>query len=102
MRIVRRDGAAVRLYTRKGNNWTTKLPPIVAVAEQIKAKSFTIDGEAVVLASTLVRIGFINGLSGFVTLEADGELQTTTLDIEGGRITTIYVVRYPDKLRHLH
>src|ERR1700738_3548199 len=45
--------------------------------------------------STLVRIGFINGLPGFVTLEADGELQTTTLDIEGGRITAIYVGRHP-------
>ncbi len=41
-------------------------------------------------------------LPGFVTLEADGELQTTTLDIEDGRITAIYVVRNPDKLRHLH
>jgi hypothetical protein len=47
--------------------------------------------------SKLVRTGFINGLPGFRTLEADGELQTTTLDIEDGRITAIYVVRNPDK-----
>lgn len=52
--------------------------------------------------STLVRAGFINGLPGIVTLEADGELQTTALDIEDGKITAIYVVRNPDKLRHLH
>ncbi len=52
--------------------------------------------------SKLVRFGFINGLPGFVTLEADGELQTTALDIEDGRITAIYVMRNPDKLRHLH
>jgi hypothetical protein len=52
--------------------------------------------------STLVRAGFVNGLPGFITLEADGELQTTALDIEGGKITAIYVVRNPDKLRHLH
>jgi RNA polymerase sigma-70 factor, ECF subfamily len=52
--------------------------------------------------SSLVRVGFINGLPGFVTLEADGELQTTALDIEGGKIAAIYVVRNPDKLRHLH
>ena len=52
--------------------------------------------------SKLVRTGFINGLPGFVTLEADGELQTTSLDIEDGRITAIYVMRNPDKLRHLH
>jgi len=52
--------------------------------------------------STLVRAGFINGLPGFITLEADGELQTTALEIEDGKITAIYVVRNPDKLRHLH
>jgi len=53
-------------------------------------------------ASTFVRAGLVNGLPGFITLEADGELQTTALDIEDGKITAIYVVRNPDKLRHLH
>jgi RNA polymerase sigma-70 factor (ECF subfamily) len=52
--------------------------------------------------SQLVRTCLINGLPGFVTLEADGELQTTALDIEDGRIAAIYVMRNPDKLRHLH
>ena len=52
--------------------------------------------------STLVHIGMINGLPGFVTREADGELQTTALDIEDGRIVAIYVMRNPDKLRHMH
>ncbi|QCB53883.1 RNA polymerase sigma factor SigJ [Sphingopyxis sp. PAMC25046] len=52
--------------------------------------------------STLVHTGMINGLPGFVTREADGELQTTALDIEDGRIVAIYVMRNPDKLRHVH
>jgi RNA polymerase sigma-70 factor (ECF subfamily) len=52
--------------------------------------------------SKLIRLGFVNGLPGFVTLEADGELQTTALDIEDGKIRAIYVVRNPDKLRHLN
>jgi RNA polymerase sigma-70 factor (ECF subfamily) len=52
--------------------------------------------------STFVRACFINGLPGFVTREADGELQTTALDIENGKVTAIYVMRNPDKLRHLH
>jgi RNA polymerase sigma-70 factor, ECF subfamily len=52
--------------------------------------------------SKLVRAGFVNGLPGFVSLEADGEIQTTALDIEDGKIAAIYVVRNPDKLRHLH
>ena len=53
-------------------------------------------------ASKLVRAAFVNGLPGFITLEADGELQTTALDIEDGKIAAIYVVRNPDKLKHLH
>jgi RNA polymerase sigma-70 factor (ECF subfamily) len=53
-------------------------------------------------ASKLVHTGFVNGLPGFVTLEADGEFQTTALEIEDGKVVAIYVVRNPDKLRHLH
>jgi len=52
--------------------------------------------------STLVRTTLVNGLPGFVTLEADGEYQTTALEIEQGKVVAIYVVRNPDKLRHLH
>ncbi|MBH1991966.1 MAG: sigma-70 family RNA polymerase sigma factor [Sphingomonadaceae bacterium] len=52
--------------------------------------------------SNLVRTVFINGLPGFVTREADGELQTTALDISDGKIVAIYIMRNPDKLRHLH
>jgi RNA polymerase sigma-70 factor (ECF subfamily) len=49
-----------------------------------------------------VRVAFINGLPGFVTQEADGQMQTTAFDVEDGRIVAIYIVRNPDKLRHLH
>lgn len=49
----------------------------------------------------LVRYAFVNGLPGFVTREADGMLQTTALLIEDGLIRAIYVMRNPDKLRHL-
>lgn len=52
--------------------------------------------------STFLRACFINGLPGFITLEGDGELQTTALETENGKIHAIYVVRNPDKLRHLH
>jgi RNA polymerase sigma-70 factor, ECF subfamily len=49
----------------------------------------------------LVGYRMINGLPGFVTREADGILQTTALLIEDGRVSGIYVMRNPDKLRHL-
>jgi RNA polymerase sigma-70 factor, ECF subfamily len=52
--------------------------------------------------SNLVSTALINGLPGFVTREADGELQTTALEIDDGMVTAIYVMRNPDKLRHLH
>ena len=52
--------------------------------------------------STLVHTGTINGLPGFVTREADGEFQTTALEIADGKVTAIYVMRNPDKLKHMH
>jgi RNA polymerase sigma-70 factor (ECF subfamily) len=51
--------------------------------------------------SQLVRYAFVNGLPGFVTIEAGDVVQTTALEIENGRIVGIYVTRNPDKLRHL-
>lgn len=51
--------------------------------------------------SKLVSYGYINGLPGFVTREADGILQTTALLVVDGHIHAIYVMRNPDKLGHL-
>jgi RNA polymerase sigma-70 factor (ECF subfamily) len=51
--------------------------------------------------SKLVQFGFINGLPGFVTLESDDVLQTTALELEAGKIVRVYIMRNPDKLRHL-
>lgn len=51
--------------------------------------------------SQLVRVAMINGLPGYVTLEADGVLQTTALEIADGKIVGLYIVRNPDKLGHL-
>ena len=49
----------------------------------------------------LVKQAFVNGLPGFVTREADGILQTTALLIENDQVKAIYVMRNPDKLRHV-
>jgi RNA polymerase sigma-70 factor (ECF subfamily) len=51
--------------------------------------------------SHLVRYGFINGLPGFITIERGDILQTTALEIEHESVVGIYVVRNPDKLRHM-
>jgi RNA polymerase sigma-70 factor, ECF subfamily len=41
----------------------------------------------------------INGMPGFIIAEPTGGIQTVALDIDGGKITAIYVMRNPDKLR---
>jgi ATP-dependent DNA ligase len=46
--IVRRDGPSVRLYSRNGNDWTSRLSAIATAARRIKARSFTIGGMAVI------------------------------------------------------
>jgi hypothetical protein len=50
--IVRRDGEVVRLFTRRGYDWTERDPAIADAAAQVKARSFTLDGEAVVCGVT--------------------------------------------------
>jgi RNA polymerase sigma-70 factor (ECF subfamily) len=52
-------------------------------------------------ASQLIRYASINGLPGYVTIEADGLLQTTAFDIRDGVIAAVYVMRNPDKLGHI-
>jgi bifunctional non-homologous end joining protein LigD len=45
---VRREGGAVRLFTRRGYDWSGRYPSIAVTATLLRAKSFTLDGEAVV------------------------------------------------------
>jgi bifunctional non-homologous end joining protein LigD len=69
--IVHRDGPTVRLYTRNAYDWTTRLRAIAAAAERVKAKSFTLDGEAVVLGP--------DGLSRFEELRRREAAHTAIL-----------------------
>jgi RNA polymerase sigma-70 factor (ECF subfamily) len=48
-----------------------------------------------------LRAATIDGLPGYVSVDRGGVLQTTALDVRDGRIAAIYIVRNPDKLRHL-
>ena len=45
--LVRRDAAAVRLFTRNGHDWTGRFPLIARAALSLKTASCLIDGEAV-------------------------------------------------------
>lgn len=52
-------------------------------------------------ADLTVRTARINGLPGLLLRGAQGLVQTTAFDVTGGVVTAIYIVRNPDKLRHL-
>jgi RNA polymerase sigma-70 factor (ECF subfamily) len=53
------------------------------------------------LATTRYEPVLINGLPSYVSLERGETLQATALDIRDGLIQAIYVIRNPDKLRHV-
>jgi RNA polymerase sigma-70 factor (ECF subfamily) len=93
--------ADVSLHADGGGKRPAASEPVVGFAQVMKLQARLATMFAVT-ASDLVRVGFVNGLPGFVSREADGEYSTTALDIEDGRISAIYVVRNPDKLKHLH
>jgi ATP-dependent DNA ligase len=80
--IVRRDGDTVRLFTRRGYNWTGRYPAIAGTAIQLRAISFTLDGEAcvcgpdgVAIFDALHRHGTVSEamMYAFDLLELDGE-----------------------------
>jgi ATP-dependent DNA ligase len=80
--IVRRDGDSVRLFTRRGYDWTGRYPAIASTAAKLRAGSFTLDGEAVVcgpdgiaIFDALHRHGTVSEamLYAFDLLELDGE-----------------------------
>jgi RNA polymerase sigma-70 factor, ECF subfamily len=48
-----------------------------------------------------VRLDTINGLPGLIMSGPSGLVQTNAFEIEDGLVKAIYVVRNPDKLRHL-
>jgi RNA polymerase sigma-70 factor (ECF subfamily) len=92
--------ADVTAYADGGGKTPAATQPIVGFDSvmQLHASLALIFAEKM---SRIVRYGFINGLPGFVTIEQDDTLQTTALQIEDGKIAAIYVMRNPDKLRHL-
>lgn len=92
--------ADVAVHSDGGGKVPAAMKPITGIDDVMKLQA----GLARVFAGQMSRIeryGLVNGLPGFISIEQDGILQTTALVIEDGRIRGIYVVRNPDKLRHL-
>jgi bifunctional non-homologous end joining protein LigD len=88
--LARRDGARVRLFTRKGNELTTRFPLAAAAIAALPAHSFLIDGEAIVTDDDgLAVFGLVrrqrNGgaavLCAFDLIELEGEdLRRATIE----------------------
>ena len=93
--------ADVALYSDGGGKRPAAMKPILGFEAVFRNQS-RLSAIYQKYKSTFVRAGFVNGLPGFITMEADGELQTTALEIEEGKIAAIYIVRNPEKLGHLH
>jgi RNA polymerase sigma-70 factor (ECF subfamily) len=92
--------ADVTLYADGGGKAPARKVPAVGLDDVMRMFA-TFASVYTASRSRLVRYGTINGLPGFVTIERGGILQTTALEIEHGGVVAIYVVRNPDKLRHI-
>ena len=92
--------ADVAIYADGGGKRPAAMQPIVGLENVMTAhKAFArMFGKS---PSQMVHYGFVNGLPGFVTREGDNELQTTGLQIEAGKIVSIFVMRNPDKLQRV-
>ena len=73
--IVVREDKRVRLFTKNGNDWTSRFPWIVEAALKNRRKQFVIDGEAVILG--------VDGVPDFNALHSrrhDAEAQHYAFD----------------------
>jgi RNA polymerase sigma-70 factor, ECF subfamily len=53
------------------------------------------------LAAMQARAATVNGLAGYIAREPDGSINTLAFEHHAGRIVAIYLVRNPEKLRHV-
>ena len=91
--------ADVVFYSDGGGKRTAAKRPLVGI-DDVMRFHISLARRYSVQPAESVRYGFINGLPGFVSVERDG-VQTTALEIADGRIAGVYIMRNPDKLRHL-
>ena len=105
--IVHKEGENARLYSRKAIDWSGRLPAIARGAALLKAKSVTIDGEAVVVGpdgltdfEALRRrgAGDVAVFYAFDLIELDGD-DLRALPIETRKATLASLLRKPGALR---
>ncbi len=101
--MARRDSAGVRLITRHGNDFTRRFPLAVAAVQALPARSFLLDGEAIVTDDSGLAVfdlirhkrhGDDAVLIAFDLIELDGEDLRRT-PIEQRKRTLAKLVRRP-------
>jgi RNA polymerase sigma-70 factor, ECF subfamily len=88
------------LYSDGGGKRAAALNPIYG-ADKILRFLGGIMRKNAALSSMQGRPATVNGLAGFVLREEDGAIDTLAFEHDGSRIVAIYVVRNPEKLRHV-
>ena len=88
------------LYTDGGGKKAAALNPIFG-AERIARFFAGIARKNAAAGHSDFRPAAINGLPGFVVRELDGSIATVAIEPRDGRIGALYLVRNPDKLRHV-
>ena len=98
--IVRKSADRVRIYTRRGADWTHRFPRIVAAVRRLAATSIVLDGEGVVCGKD--GVSDFNALHSqardadvflyaFDVLELDGQvLRREPLEARKGRLAKAF------------
>jgi RNA polymerase sigma-70 factor, ECF subfamily len=87
------------LYSDGGGKRTAALNPIYG-RDKIVRFIAGLTGKGQLPGSLRGMPARINGLPGFV-IHRDGGVETLALEVSGDKLVAIYIIRNPDKLRHL-
>ena len=100
--ICRRDGDRVRVFSRRGHDWTDRVPRIAEALAKLRVKSVTLDGEGVVcrddgvsdfdkLRAAVGRLGSRDAfLYAFDLLEINGtDLRRDSWEVRRATLTSV-------------
>jgi RNA polymerase sigma-70 factor (ECF subfamily) len=97
MQLLAKDAV---LYTDGGGKRLAALNPIRG-ADKIQRFLAGVARKNPSLPAIEARAATVNGLAGFVMREPDGSINTMAFEHHAGHIIAIYLVRNPEKLRHV-